>query len=275
LKRQVFWSRIFAASAAIALVVVGFFGWNLHRANTSLEQSTQEAKTNLITARQNLWSSLAALAKAELGQRPLEAAKLALAAWPRDAAMGIPKRDVTLNVISRSLASLHERRRIATGAAFSVAFSPDGKSVLTSSSDKTARLWDAATGKVIRAFTGHEDAVQSVAFSPDGKSVLTGSEDKTARLWDAATGKVIRAFTGHENLVWSVAFSPDGKSVLTGSWDKRNRDRQRALQFRNCLGSNCHFSRPCSSGMSPIAAGSESCRHLRSAPEPKVIRCNA
>jgi hypothetical protein len=137
----VFWSRIFAASAAIALVVVGFFGWNLRRANTSLEQSTQEAKANLITARQNLWSSLAALAKAELGQRPLEAAKLALAAWPRDAAMGIPKRDVTLNVIWRSLASLHERRRIAAGAEVSsVAFSPDGKSVLRSQA-KSSSFW--------------------------------------------------------------------------------------------------------------------------------------
>jgi WD40 repeat protein len=52
---------------------------------------------------------------------------------------------------------------------YSVAFSPDGKSVLTGSVDKTARLWDAATGKVIRAFTGHESHIYSVAFSPDGK----------------------------------------------------------------------------------------------------------
>ena len=56
--------------------------------------------------------------------------------------------------------------------------------VLTGSYDNTARLWDAATGKEIRAFSGHEQPVLSVAFSPDGMRVLTGSYDKTARLWD-------------------------------------------------------------------------------------------
>jgi len=88
--------------------------------------------------------------------------------------------------------------------------------VLTGSYDNTARLWDAATGKEIRAFSGHEQPVLSVAFSPDGMRVLTGSYDKTARLWNAATGKQIRAFKGHEDVVTSVAFSPDGMRVNAG-----------------------------------------------------------
>ena len=57
----------------------------------------------------------------------------------------------------------------------SVAFSPDGKTVLTGSCDKTARLWDAATGQPIGQPLAHQGAVGAVAFSPDGKTVLTGS----------------------------------------------------------------------------------------------------
>ena len=68
-----------------------------------------------------------------------------------------------------------------------MAFSPDGKTVLTGSSDTTR-----GCGTRRRRPLGphdHQDAVQAVAFSPDGKTVLTGSHDKTARLWDAATGR--------------------------------------------------------------------------------------
>jgi WD40 repeat protein len=64
-----------------------------------------------------------------------------------------------------------------------VAFGPDGKTVLTGSWDKTARLWEVATGKQLGPPLHHRDTVAAVAFSPDGKTVLTGSVDKTARLW--------------------------------------------------------------------------------------------
>jgi WD40 repeat protein len=79
-----------------------------------------------------------------------------------------------------------------TDSVSSVCFSPDGRQVLTGSSDNTARLWDAATGRQLRRFEGHTDWVRSVCFSPDGRQVLTGSVDKTARLWDAATGQELR-----------------------------------------------------------------------------------
>ena len=83
---------------------------------------------------------------------------------------------------------------------FSAAFSPDGKRIVTASADKTARLWDAETGKQIGApLVGHEDAVWSAAFSPDGKRIVTASDDKTARLWDAETGKQIGVLVGHED----------------------------------------------------------------------------
>ena len=68
-------------------------------------------------------------------------------------------------------------------------FSPDGARIVTASGDRTARLWDAATGaEVARAAAAMRTAVCSAAFSPDGARIVTASEDGTARLWDAATG---------------------------------------------------------------------------------------
>jgi len=98
---------------------------------------------------------------------------------------------------------------------FSVAFSPDGKYVVSGSFDKTARVWEATSGVEIARMT-HDDAVCSVAFSPDGRYVVSGGDDKTARVWEAASGKEIARIT-HDDSVWSVAFSPDGKYVVSGS----------------------------------------------------------
>jgi len=123
-----------------------------------------------------------------------------------------------LQQLRRSGAESPTLLRILVGHAdsvLSVAFSPDGRFVLTGSYDGTARLWDAISGQSLRTFKGHTNWVRSVAFSPDGRFVLTGSDDATARLWDAASGQSLRTFEGHTASVESVVFSPDGDLIIT------------------------------------------------------------
>lgn len=98
----------------------------------------------------------------------------------------------------------------------SVAISPDGTLLLTGSVDRTAILWELATGGALRTLAGHTDRVTAVAFSPDGTQVLTGSGDGSARLWTTATGAQVRALRPCSSTISSVAFSPDGVRALLG-----------------------------------------------------------
>ena len=101
-----------------------------------------------------------------------------------------------------------------------VAFSPDGALLATASYDKTAGLWDSATGRRLHTLAGHTDHVLGVAFSPDSALLATDSGDGTARLRDTADGSLSHTLAGHAGSVVDVAFSPDGTLLATASLDK-------------------------------------------------------
>jgi WD40 repeat protein/tRNA A-37 threonylcarbamoyl transferase component Bud32 len=120
----------------------------------------------------------------------------------------------------------------------SVAFSPDGRRIVTASFDNTAGVWDVSTGRLVTLIRGHTDRVISAAFSPDGDRIVTGSFDRTARIWDTATGREIIRLSGHTDRVRCAVFSPDGQSVATGSYDKTVRiwDAATGREIRRLLG---------------------------------------
>jgi WD40 repeat protein/serine/threonine protein kinase len=109
-----------------------------------------------------------------------------------------------------------------TGSLWSVAFSPDCKTVATAGSDHTAKLWDSVSGSELHTLIGHTANVRCVVFSPDGKLLASGNDDKqsTLKLWDAATGAELRTLTAHGDSIVSISFSPDGKMLATASHDK-------------------------------------------------------
>jgi hypothetical protein len=106
------------------------------------------------------------------------------------------------------------------GTVRSVTFSPDGKMIASGSDDKTVKIWDAATGTILRSLRGHSGTVTSVFFSPDGKTLISSGKDKTVRVWDAATGEALQRSPGVSCEGTPAAFSPDGKTLATT--DSRN-----------------------------------------------------
>lgn len=101
-----------------------------------------------------------------------------------------------------------------------IAISPDGQTIASGNVDKTVKIWNLQTGKVIYTLSGHKKEIWAIAISPDGKTLASGSGDKTIKLWDIGSGQLINTLNGHSDWVLSVAFSPDGKTLASGSADR-------------------------------------------------------
>ena len=112
-------------------------------------------------------------------------------------------------------------------AVLSARFSHDGKQIVTASRDRTASLWDAASGKPLRRFQeGHEFLVSGVVFFPDGKHLATGAGDNSVRIWDLTAGTQLAVLTP-TGRIGTLAVSPDGQWIATGSLGTRHQTLER------------------------------------------------
>jgi WD40 repeat protein len=131
------------------------------------------------------------------------------------------------NVLRQAAPELQLLRTFAAGSPVgSVAYSPDGSEVVAASEDGTARIWGAATGRLLRVlhepgagglgsqnFSVLGNSITSASFSPNGSEVVTASDDTTVRVWDVRTGRQLVVFD-EKNTANDAAFSPDGRDVV-------------------------------------------------------------
>lgn len=103
----------------------------------------------------------------------------------------------------------------------SVNFSSDGKLLLTSSDDKSLKVWNVADRRFIYSLTGHSNWVRTAHFSPDSRLVGSGADDKTVKIWDTEQRSEIHTFSDHSGIITSVKFHPDGTCIASGSHDKK------------------------------------------------------
>ena len=107
-----------------------------------------------------------------------------------------------------------------TSYVYRVAVTPDGQRIISTSEDRTVRLWEIDSGKCLLTLQGHLAAVIGVAVTPDGRRIISGSEDGTMRVWEIDSGKCLTILSGHRGDVRGVAATPDGQHVVSGSSDE-------------------------------------------------------
>ena len=183
-----------------------------------------QSNQNASAAQNNAATAQADFTRSEAQRLALEANKLIINNDDPNLAAVLAIRSLNLqytasgDAVLTSLTTLPAPPRLLAGHksdTYDIAISPDGKFVVAGGADKTAILWDFATGKIVHVFEGHTDAVYPVDFSPDGKYIVTGSGDRTARLWDLAMGQTVQVFIGQSRDIQNIIFSPDGKYIIT------------------------------------------------------------
>ncbi|PYE12048.1 WD40 repeat protein [Williamsia limnetica] len=197
-----------AAVAAVVAIVVAAFSYRVQANNADTARANAE-----------LGQILAAADRYQLSD-PTLSAHLLLAAHKRDP----DSESIYTRLLATQNAPLASELHGAKGELYSIAISPDGRTLSAASKSSSVHMWDISDPlqpRELPPLLGHQSFVTSVAYSPDGRLLATTSDDKTTRLWHLRSGdpKLLTILRGHEKTVFYSGFAPDGKTLATVSYD--------------------------------------------------------
>ncbi len=187
----------------------------------------------------------AILVKDSITSEPLAALQSPLGKWPHAVAFSPNGKRVAMDLSSRSegwvqvwdwqAGQIMFRRGSDHGPVYDVAFSPNGKQLVSAMYDGTVMVREAQNGRDIRSLRAHRSSVMRLAFARDGR-LATASDGGLAKVWHMDSGQALLALNAHAYTIGGLAFSPDGKHLATASggtvkvWDAHRGQETRVLR---------------------------------------------
>jgi WD40 repeat protein/basic membrane lipoprotein Med (substrate-binding protein (PBP1-ABC) superfamily) len=204
--RRLRWLAAGMAAMLVVAILSAVFSFN--------QRSLARKETHLATSRQ-----LAAAALNNLEADPELGILLALeaVAEARDAGLPVPRE--AQEALHQSLPASRLEMVIAAhpGGIREIKFSPDGENLVSVGKDRTLKIWDATSGKLLNSVQATNADITSVTYSPNGEYIATTDHDLTAKLWDRQTLTKITTLEGHDSSLLALAFSPDSERLVTSS----------------------------------------------------------